>query len=150
MSAKTTVGRERLSVWLTIRESDPRRGGKQLFAGGRVVPDRQSETEDGGTTGETGREKKKRLPPGTQLMLYLKTDALPVYLPEHSFVQSPQHASIPRESLHNCARHNATCSLWRPVRTEKQFSTERKVRHFRYYVYTVKDTLSPKKAKILA
>jgi len=54
--------RERLFVWLTIRESDPCRGGKQLLVEGGEVP--------GTSRGAGGKQgKKKRLPPGTPLML---------------------------------------------------------------------------------
>ncbi|CAL1678026.1 unnamed protein product [Lasius platythorax] len=72
--------RERLSVWLTIRESDPCRGGKQLLVGGGEVP---------------GKEKKR----GYHLVPSLclpENRCLPVYLPGHSFVRCPRHVPIPR------------------------------------------------------
>jgi len=94
-----------------------------------VVPDRQSEPEDGGATGEVGREKKEVT---TWYPAYALPEnrCLPVYLPERSFVPSPQHAPIPRGPPVGFAiqlRHGATMVSGRPVRGEKQFPTRTRV-----------------------
>lgn len=95
--------RERLSVWLTIRESDPCRGGKQLLVGGGEVP---------------GKEKKKRLPPGTQLMLTWKP--MPACIPAWAFfcampsarTHSQSHGSIRYTTVLGTIYDSKTLITW--------------------------------------
>lgn len=101
----STMGRERLFVWLTIRESDPCRRGKQLLVEGGEMPEGQAED-----WGQAGR--KKEVTTWYPAYAYLETDACLYTCLEHSFVRGPGHVPIPRGpwTAFDTQLHSAQCT----------------------------------------
>lgn len=131
-----TVGRERLFVWLTIRESDPFRGGKQLLVEGGEVP---GERAGGGRNGASREEEKKRLPPGTPPLpsyAYLKTDAclyiyLSILLCEALGTYDSQRAldsiryTTALGTMHASNTSNTECTVLNATRLENSFTWDK-------------------------